>query len=140
MPKIASFILCDSIENINNSENEVMTKLVSPQIVLRPQYIPSNFSFGMALGISEITLKNQNSMKFTIKSPKGKVIQDSGVNPLPIINVEDTLEEKFQGFVINIDIRNLEISEAGIYKLEIFINDQTIGEENIPIFKGIKHA
>ena len=47
MEKITSFTICESIANMGPAP-----ALVAPQTILRPQFIPGSFSFGIAVGIS----------------------------------------------------------------------------------------
>ena len=106
MAKLFSFTICDSINNLPASGGTV-PMLIAPQIALRPQFVPGNFSFGLAIGMSEIDLHISNKLKLVIQSPDGNVIHDSGETDLPIISKGDTLPQKYQGFMMCVDIRNL---------------------------------
>ena len=99
MAKLFSFTICDSINNLPASGGTV-PMLIAPQIALRPQFVPGNFSFGLAIGMSEIDLHISNKLKLVIQSPDGNVIHDSGETDLPIISKGDTLPQKYQGFMI----------------------------------------
>ena len=135
MARIAAFMLCDAINNINAPDGSTVPQLVSPRTVIRPSIIPGSFSFGIAIGIEDIDLKQRNKIKFEIVSPDGEILQASGENELPIFdNNDDILPVEYQGFTLSIDIRNLVIKNAGVYKFKFFVNDNNIGTQRIPIF------
>lgn len=136
MARIVSFMICDTVNNIPAPTNDgIIQTLVAPQIAVRPQFVPGNFSFGIAVGVSGIDLKKENSVRFTIADPDGKVIQNSGSSTLPAVSDKDTLPEDYQGFILSMDIRNLTIEKEGCYLFRIFINDEEIGEREIPVYK-----
>lgn len=134
MARIAAFMLCDAINNINAPDGSTVPQLVSPRTVIRPSIIPGSFSFGIAIGIEDIDLKQSNKIKFEIISPDGEVLQASGENALPIFDNDDILPVEHQGFTLSIDIRNLVIKKAGVYEFKFFVNDNNIGTQMIPIF------
>lgn len=136
MAKLTCFMICDSVKNIPGPDGKFQTTLVAPQMVLRPQIIPSNFSFAIAFGISDINLNEANKLKFTITNPEGKIIENQGEVELPVISViDDQLPRIYQGFTINIDVRNLLISVEGEYKFTVYVNGENIGERSIPAYK-----
>lgn len=137
MAKLVSFVVCDSITNIPAPQNGTITNLVSPQIALRPQFIPGNFSFGVAVGIADIDLRAENKMRFTIVDPDGGIAHDTGENAFPIIQEPDTLPKEYQGFMVNIDIRNLAVQSEGEYKFVFYINGAFVGEYKVPIYKRV---
>lgn len=135
MAKVVSFVICDSIQNMPSPQNELVPTLVAPQIALRPQFIPSNFSFAMAVGISDIDLQAENQMRFVILDPGGVNIHDTGDSVLPKIEDHDVLPREYQGFMVNMDIRNLTIPREGEYRFMFYMNGDCIGEYSVPIFK-----
>jgi hypothetical protein len=135
MAKLVSFVVCESINNMPTANMGVVPNVVAPQIAIRPQYIPGNFSFGMVVGIAGIDLHVTNRMKFTIKDPAGTVLQDSGENELPIAPKDTVLPEKYQGFMMCMDIRNLAIPCEGEYVFSFYLNGECVGTQNIPVFK-----
>ena len=135
MPELVSFMICDTINNIPGSNDSIVQTLVAPQIAVRPQFVPGNFSFGVALGVSGIDLEMENTVKFIVEDPEGKVIQDSGISKLPIVPEKDTLPKKYQGFLLSMDIRNLVIEKEGCFIFKIYINNELIGSKEIPVYK-----
>ena len=111
MAKLFSFTICDSINNLPASGGTV-PMLIAPQIALRPQFVPGNFSFGLAIGMSE--------------------------TDLPIISKGDTLPQKYQGFMMCVDIRNLVIPCEGEYIFTFYLNGECVAKQSVPIFKRVE--
>lgn len=135
MAKISSFMICDTIVNLITPQGISVPQLISPQPILRPPFIPGSFSFGISIGVLDIDYKISNVVKTIIYSPEGVEIHNSGNIDLGKIPKDEFLPEKYQGFVLSTDIRNLIIHEEGIYTIEIFVNDTSVGKKEIPVFK-----
>ena len=135
MAKLVSFVACASIDNVPTVNGGPITHLVSPQTVIRPQFIPGTFSFGIAAGIADFDMQSKHNFRFTITNPCGQIINDSGEGVIPESSIQDTMPMKFQGFMISIDIRNLVVEYEGEYTFTFYIDEQPIGEHKIPIFK-----
>lgn len=137
MAKLTAFMLCDSINAIPVPTGGVLQQLVSPQVALRPQFIPGNFSFGIAVGVQGVNLHVTNRIRFTISDPHGEIIQDSGVSEFPPVpeDVQEILPAEYQGFMMNMDIRNLVLRENGEYLFCIYVNDELVGTQKVPIFQ-----
>ncbi len=133
MPSISMFVVCESVSPQLNSN---IPQLSGPQCVLRPQIIPSTFSFGLAVGVVGVDPNLQNTIRFTISNPKGAIIQNSGDAVFPPVGIDDTMPKEYQGFMLSLDVRNLLIEESGIYTFTLYVNNMEIGSRDIPIFKG----
>lgn len=139
MAKITMFMLCDSINNVPGPQGAT-PHLVSPQLVLRPMFIPGNFSFGIAVGVQDLDIKKPIKLGFTIVAPGGDILQNSDDSEIPVINKEDVLPSEQQGIMLNLDFRNLVIHEEGIYKFALRVNGETLEEQPIPIYRGNSHG
>ncbi|MDD6441889.1 MAG: hypothetical protein PUG71_07270 [bacterium] len=137
MAKLSMFMLCNAINNLQQANGSI-PQLIGPQTVLRPQFVPSNFSFGIAVGVTDVNLHESYRIRFTIADPDGKVVHDSGESDFPAIEKADTLPVEYQGFALSIDIRNLIVEKEGAFKFNLFINGKVVGEHEIPIFCGGK--
>ena len=42
---------------------------------------------------------------------------------------------EYQGFLMNMDIRNLVLRENGEYLFCIYVNDELVGTQEVPIFQ-----
>lgn len=134
MAKLVSFTLCDSINSVPASRG-IVQMLVEPQLVLRPQYIPGNFSFSIALGVADLNLQTKNEIRLVITNPKKKVVYDSGANAIPIIKKDDSIPVEYQGVMMCVDIRNLPVECDGEYNISVFLNGECIAIKPIPVFR-----
>jgi len=139
MAKIATFMLCDAINHISTEKGPV-PQLIAPQFILTPMFIPSNFSFGVSIGISGLDLRQVNTVKFAIKTPQKTIVKESEAFSIPASTENNILPQEQHGITLNIDVRNLKVEEEGIYSIIIFINGEAIGEKEIPIYRGENNA
>ena len=135
MPKVTQFMLGDGINNMPGPKG-MITHLIAPQVALRPAFVPGNFSFALSVGVRDVNLQQENKIKFMITSPNGEAIQTSEETIIPAIVKDDALPIEYQGFVLNLDVRNLAIPVEGIYKFTIFVNGEAMEAQDIPIYKG----
>lgn len=134
MVKLFSFTICDSINTMQVSVGTV-SMIVAPQIALRPQFVPGNYSFGLAIGISGLELKMTNRVKIVITSPEGSVVHDSGEIDLPIVSDDDTLPHEYQGFMMCADIRNMGVPCEGEYCFAFYLNGTFVADKSVPIYR-----
>ena len=134
MPRITSFMLCEGINNISPSPGISIPQLAGPCNVIRPEFIPGNFTFGVAIGISGVDTTKQCRVRFEIKNPKEETVQTSLDAVLPGIPLDEGLPVEYQGFLLSFEVRNLAIPDAGVYKIFLFVDDELIGTESIPVF------
>ena len=140
MVKITSFMICNTIEKTTGVDPESGAPiLVSPQVSVRPEFIPSNFSFGVAAGITNIDPSSDSRVKITIENPDGEIIFESDTVDLPkASNTDKKMPINYQGYMLTLDIRNLQIKKEGCYKFKVFIDDSLIDTKDIPIYEGQK--
>lgn len=138
MAKLVSFVICDAINTIPADKGNAVPALVAPQIALRPQFVPGNFSFALAVGVADIDLQVENTVRMKISDPTGKEVHDLGENRLPKMPIQDTMPAEFQGFMINMDVRNFVIQHEGEYEFSLYINGECVGTQKIPVFKRVQ--
>ena len=139
MAKVTMFMLCDSVNNLPGPQG-VIPHLVAPQLVLRPMFIPGNFSFGISIGVQGLNLKVPTKLGFTITDPNGVVLQKAEDAEIPAVEQVDTLPPEQQGLMLNLDIRNLVVQEEGVYKFTLRVNGEPLEDQSIPIYRGIPHG
>ena len=134
MASISSFMLCDSSQNLPNGQGGFVQQLTGPVTTVRPQFIPGNYSFSVSVGVIGVDMQKENSMRFVLKEPSGKVLNDLDEAPLPVAGPDNKLPKEYGGFVACIDFRNAVIQEEGVYSLEVYVNSELIGTKNIPVY------
>lgn len=137
MAKLVMFMLCDSINNTPNPQGPgVFPSLVSPCVVLRPSFVPGSFSFGITAGVRDVDLEKPVVLSMQVISPTGEIVHDSGTANFPAMGPNDTLPKEYQGFMINLDIRNMPIQEEGVFEFVLTINGEELARQEIPIYRG----
>ena len=138
MVRITSFIMSDGITNIPDQNGQVIQILSRPLQILRPQFIPSAFSFCFAVGISGINLTEENNViHLAITDPDGKEVTQFNDISVPT-DPDSTLPVDDSGCMICMDVRNVSILMEGKYLLQVKFNNELIGTREIPVYKGIK--
>lgn len=137
MPHISTFVYCEGFQ-IDNPQIGQQPKLhiVGPMHVLTPQFVPTTFSFGLFFGILDFNMGEEHKVRVTFLSPKveDKLLLDTGDIVLPP-NKIDTVQD-MQGFMMNLDLRNMVIEYNGEYKSEIYLDGEKIGTYPIKV-KGM---
>lgn len=92
----------------------------------------------MVIGVSGIDLMKPNKIYFKIYDPDGKEVHRAPDLDLPLETIEETiLPEKYRGFTLCVDVRNVPMEKNGEYQLEFFVNGDSIGTEPIPVYKRV---
>lgn len=136
MVKVVYFFVCDSISNEPRGGRSVLT-ITAPQISLRPQVLPSNFSFGVAAGVVGVDAEKKNTIQFKIMAPNGKMVHDTKETPLPTGEKDNKLPEEWQGMMMAFDIRNLLFEEEGIYRFNLYVNGNLLEEHLVPVYRRV---
>lgn len=139
MPKISAFTLCDSVNNMPLPDGNFVPTLINPQVVLKPQFLPTTFSFGFSVGILDMKPDIQNKVRLLIMDPEeSKTVQDLGEIEIYPSLISQNQTDSFSGCTITASVQNVPLEQQGIYKLRVLVNGQDIGSKDIPIFKGGK--
>lgn len=138
MHRITMFMLGESVANVPTT-NGTNPQLVNPVVVLRPAYIPGNFSFGVALGVQGVdsNANATNKIRFEILSPSGEVVQNSPEITLPPHEEDLILPLEYQGLALTLDIRNMRIPEEGLYKFCFYVNGQLLNPQEFAVYRGV---
>lgn len=137
MERITSFMLFDNLENIPSPDGKkVSAHLINPLPMLRPQFIPTNFSFALSVSASGIDLTKPGSIKLQILNPDDSLLKNFEEIKTPVFeHGVSKIPEEYCGFTLNMKIQNISLRTEGIYKLKVNYNGKEIGEEKIPVFK-----
>ncbi len=135
MVYISSFTYCDSIQTEMTPQGP-RNQIVNPLQVLAPIAVPGNYSFAIACNIAGFDTMQENLVRIKFISPNGQVLNDTGDIKLPLS--EQHKPEKLGVMQFNLDMRNLVLSEIGLYSTRIFVNNEQIGEYKIQVIVGDK--
>ena len=132
MAKIAMFMLCNRVATEGTDTN-----LISPQLALRPDFIPGNFSFGLCVGISAVQPEDEK-IQFTIIGPSEVIIHEASNIPLNNLKVDNNVPLEARGFIVSIDARNVCIEQEGEYRFILTINGEETDSRSFYIYKKRK--
>ena len=83
MPQISAFTLCSEIVDNVSGEGILEPELRNPQPALRPRFIPTEYSFGVYLGILGIGPESDNELEFRLDDADGKTVTQIGPITVP---------------------------------------------------------
>ncbi len=135
MAYISSFTYCDSIQTEITPQGP-RNQIVNPIQMLAPVAIPGNYSFAIACNIAGFDAEKENKVKIQFVSASGQILNDTGDIKFQL-PVEQINLEKLGVMQFNMDMRNLVLSETGLYSTKVFVNDDMVGEYKIQVIKGV---
>lgn len=113
------------------------TNLVNPQLVFRPMFIPSLFSFAITFGVAGFDPSLEHKMRFMFISPEGEALLDTEFD-LPKSDEKPELPIEQRGIMMNMNLRNVPFKSEGIYDSEVFMNGGSLGK--FPIYVKVKES
>ncbi|MED3854229.1 hypothetical protein P4607_22970 [Priestia megaterium] len=137
MPRISTFMYCESTQFIGqpNSNNQKLT-IENPLHVFAPPFIPGTFSFGIVFGLLGIDPSEEHALRLVFSYSKGTdpVIDTGSVN-IPK-QLENNVPVETNGFMMNMDFRNVIFREEGSYETQLFLNGEILGTFPIIVKRG----
>lgn len=134
MVYISSFTYCDSIQTEMTPQGP-RNQIVNPLQVLAPIAVPGNYSFAISCNIAGFDAMQENCVRIQFISPDGKVLNDTGDIKFQL-PVEQLKLDKLGVMQFNLDMRNLVLTEVGLYSTRVVVNDEQIGEYKIQVIVG----
>lgn len=134
MAYISSFTYCDSIQTEMTSQGP-RNQIVNPLQVLAPIAVPGNYSFAIACNIAGFDAMKENSVRIQFVSSSNQLLNDTGDIKFQL-PIEQVKLDKPSVMQFNLDMRNLILSEVGLYSTKVFVNDEQIGEYKIQVIVG----
>lgn len=131
---ISSFLYCDSIQTEMTPQGP-RNQIVNPLQVLAPIAIPGNYSFAIACNVAGFDVAKENSVRIQFLSEKGKILNDTGDIKIQL-PLEAQKSDKPSVMQFNLDLRNIVLSEKGLYSTKVFANNELIGEYKIQVLLG----
>lgn len=135
MAKLVSFMMSSLAQNIPNPAGGMVQQLTNPLIVLRPRYIPSEYSFSIIFGINDFDLAKENTLRIVLRTPGNETLIDTGDGKLPATSTDALIPKEFQGAVLSAPFQNVEFKDEGVYHLEVIFNGESLGTQDIPVFR-----
>ncbi|MEQ6389290.1 hypothetical protein RZN22_08160 [Bacillaceae bacterium S4-13-58] len=128
MAKVSSFIYCEQAD-IKKGEKPEIGEILD---VLRPDYIPGNYSFSIVFSLMDVQ-ENQD-LKVEFIGPNKNVVLETDAFEING-NAGDEHPSEYSGVFAAFDFRNLTFKFPGIYYTNIYINGLQIASFPIPVLK-----
>ena len=77
----------------------------------------------------------ENCVRIQFISPNGQIVNDTGDIKFQL-PAEQFKQDKLGVMQFNLDMRNLVLSEVGLYSTKVMINGEQIGEYKIQVIVG----
>ena len=131
-PYLSTFAFSNDINQINDGQSQV-TNIINPQNLFRPTFVPGTFSFAVTFGILGMDPDKEHTLQYIMTSPNGEAIvqtQEVKIERNPSFDTS-ILPKEANGFIFNMDFRNLAFREKGKYIAHVIVNDHEVG--SIPV-------
>lgn len=134
MARLTQFILCEKIENIVAANGQQISSLVNPLAFLRPQLLPSAFSFGVSIGVQGVEVSRPCEISISLLDSNGAALGNTLEATLPPPAQEIGIPDEELGFVINLDMHNALLRTPGKYSFEVRVNGVAIGSREFGVY------
>ena len=129
MSKITMFVYCEGAEITNGK-----TALINPMQVLTPAFVPSTYSFNIAIGLLDFDVTKPHTIRvvFSFKE-NGKVVFDTGVASLSADNSKKVIDIEMQNTLLNLELKNVILESNGEYEACVIIDEEEKGRYPIRV-------
>lgn len=136
MVSVSTFMYCESAQVRPSSQGPKLV-IEGPLHVFFPKFVPGQYSFSVVVGLLGITLE-RHSLRYHFQGPNGDNVIDTNEVILDVdtLNTNKSLPEEVQGFIFNMDFRNVELLHSGQYVSKIIFDGKLIGEFPIIVRKA----
>lgn len=129
MAHVSTFVYAQDSNTEPNGSGGNDLHLINPQHIFTPPFMPSLFSFVIMFGILGIEQSSTNKIRIVFRGPNPEEapLVDSGEFDYPANNQGVSLPIEMQGFLMNLNLRNVPFKHEGVYTTEIFANGKSLG-------------
>lgn len=135
-PIITSFIFSEDTEQaFNPGAKGNILHIVNPLHLIRPQFIPSAYTFSITFGLKGLDPDSEHNIRFQLLTPSGSSAMDTNDISLPKnTGFDRNLPKDVNGLMLNLDFRNVALREIGEYKGIVFVNNEAIGNYPLDVY------
>lgn len=127
MPRIGTFVYCEDTELIDGKMHAI-----NPLLNLSPPFVPGTYSFAVLFGILDVDFEVDHILNFRFYDSQNELVMDSGEINLQSRGHNTTLPRDWWGYMFNFNMRNLPLRHEGVYRSELFVDGEKIGD--FPIY------
>lgn len=137
--KITTFMLGSRVGPDEASGLPPVPALRDPKAVLRPKYIPTEYSFGIAVGIRGVDVTKKMTVTFKIEDPDGNELLSLGPNDLePDSSGQEQPPTEFRSITFTLQLDNVNFAQAGIYKFYVEFNGTKLEPQDLPVYPEMR--
>jgi hypothetical protein len=129
MVHVSTFIYAQDSNTVANTEGGNSLHLINPQHIFTPAFIPSLFSFAIMFGILGIEQSKEHKIRVVFRGPnpnEGPIL-DTGDFNYPANDQGKDLPLEMQGFLMNLNLRNVPLKYEGEYATDIYADGILLG-------------
>lgn len=135
MMKISTFMLGSRVSSEAPSGIHPVPALSDPKAVLYPKYIPTEYSFGVAVGIRGVDFTKEMTASFRIDDPDGNELLSIGPKLLPPDSSGGELPPpEYSSIVFTLQLDNVNFAQDGVYKFRTEFNGTELEPQDIPVY------
>ena len=139
MPEIKNFIYCMGTKSDTRpGEERRVTSVEGIQNCLLPDYIPGNFSFSIVFSLLDLEPGEEYCVEVSFNHENEEVARVEDIQLTGRIDNKYNVPEKFFGYQIAIDFRNVLLNEEGVYHTIVSLNGEEKGD--YPIYVKAKQV
>ena len=126
MANVSDVIFCLRATNIEGQGACATTILTA----LTPEYIPGLFTFSVIITLLDIDSSSGHQLMVDFVSPADENVVHVE-SPLPAMNEESNLPQKYKGINIAMDWNNVNLKVSGEYTIKITVDGNFLEEKSI---------
>ncbi|MCL6600668.1 MAG: hypothetical protein K6T81_18340 [Alicyclobacillus macrosporangiidus] len=105
--------------------------------MLRPYFVPGQFSFAVSLGLRNVDFTQPHRVRFVFRH-ENKVIVDTDYQPVVIEHKQQTLPVEEAHIMTSITFANVILETEGLYHTDVYFDGELLGAFPIPVRKAAK--
>ncbi|WP_027416505.1 DUF6941 family protein [Aneurinibacillus terranovensis] len=130
-PKLRYLLPFESASVMPQPNGETKAVLVQPLMNFVAPFIPTQISYQLSIGISNLDENTQYKLRLETHDPEGNLI-DTQEGPFQVAKVQDNV---IPSIGIMMDFRNIIINQTGEYKFILYVNGEYLGEQTLEIYE-----
>lgn len=135
-PVISSFMFSEDTKETNLPNGGVGgVNIINPQNIIRPAFVPGSYSFSVSIGLLSVDPEREHTLQFKLISKNAENVIDTGVIQLPKgIEFDNTLPKEANGFMFNMNFRNVPFRHSGTYTGSVLFDNETLGNYPLVVY------
>jgi len=131
MAYISSFVFCDSVQPTPTPQG-IQTQVMNPLSSFRPVALPGNFSFAILCILGGLDTTKDIMFKVEFIAPDGEIAGHVAEFPIALSQQTPLADgKKPEEIQVNLDVRNMVLSQEGTYAARVYLDEGLLGEYKI---------